>query len=158
LSYRWWDWRDSLSFYRAHAASPHENVRGSSAVAWITLGVVRWRSNPKPKDANFNGGVASRSSCSALRIAEGLNTSRHRSYYMSLSRTKLFETLVRELPTDVWKISKLTDADRHTLSSHWRMLAQAYEPKQFHVSRSGLALLAAYVLHLIDIGHATIPT
>ena len=41
-----------------------------SAVASITLGVVRWRSNPKPEDSNFNGGVASRSSCSALRIAE----------------------------------------------------------------------------------------
>jgi len=35
---------------------------------------------------------------------------------------------------------------------------EAYEPKQFHVSRSDLALLAAYVLHLVDIGHATIPS
>jgi hypothetical protein len=128
-----------------------------SAVAWITLawcdgGRIR---SPKTRISTVE---SPRSSCSELRIAEGLNTSRHRSYYMSLSRTKLFETLVRELPTDVWKISKLTDADRHTLSSHWRMLAQAFEPEQFHVSRSGLALLAADVLHLIDIGHATIPT
>jgi hypothetical protein len=38
------------------------------------------------------------------------------------------------------------------------MMAQAYELSQSHVSRSGLALLANYVLHLIDIGHATIPT
>ena len=38
------------------------------------------------------------------------------------------------------------------------MMAQAYEPSQFHVSRSGLALLANYLLHLIDIGHATIPS
>jgi hypothetical protein len=75
-----------------------------------------------------------------------------------LEQNRLFETLVRELPTDVWMISKLTDADRHKLSSHWRMLAQAYEPRQFHISRSGLALLAAYVLHLVDVGHATIPT
>jgi hypothetical protein len=75
-----------------------------------------------------------------------------------LEQNRLFETLARELPADVWEISKLTDVDRHKLSYHWRMLAQAYEPKQFHVSRSGLALLAAYVLHLIDIGHATIPT
>jgi hypothetical protein len=37
------------------------------------------------------------------------------------------------------------------------MLAKAYEPAQFRVSRNGLALLAAYVLHLIDIAHATIP-
>jgi hypothetical protein len=75
-----------------------------------------------------------------------------------LERNQLFETLVRELPDEVWKISKLTDVDRHKLSQHWRMLAQVYEPAQFHVKRNGLALLAAYVLHLIDIGHATIPT
>lgn len=75
-----------------------------------------------------------------------------------LEQGRLFETLVHELPPDVWKISKLTDADRRKLSYHWRMFAQAYEPKQCHVSRSGLALLAAYVLHLIDIGHSTIPT
>jgi hypothetical protein len=31
-------------------------------------------------------------------------------------------------------------------------MAEAYEPSQFHVSRNGLALLANYVLHLIDIG------
>lgn len=39
-----------------------------------------------------------------------------------------------------------------------RELGQAYEPSQFHVGRSGLALLANYVLHLIDVGHATIPS
>ena len=69
----------------------------------------------------------------------------------------VFDLLTRELPASVWEISTLTDVDRHKLSHHWQMLAAAYEPRQFHVSRSGLALLAAYVLHLIDIAHATIP-
>ena len=69
----------------------------------------------------------------------------------------VFERLTRELPPSVWKISKLTDVDRHKLSRHWRMFAEAYDPAQFHVSRSGLALLAAYVLHLIDTAHATDP-
>jgi hypothetical protein len=70
----------------------------------------------------------------------------------------VFEFLSRELPPSVWEVSKLTDVDRHKLSQHWQMLARAYEPAQFHVSRSGLALLVAYLLHLIDIHHATIPT
>jgi hypothetical protein len=69
----------------------------------------------------------------------------------------VFEFLARELPADVWHISKLTDADRHKLSRHWHTLAAAYEPKQFHVCRNGLALLVAYVLHLLDIVHATPP-
>jgi hypothetical protein len=75
-----------------------------------------------------------------------------------LQGSGVFDFLARELPPTVWSISKLTDADRHILSHHWHMLAKAYEPKRFHVRRSGLALLAAYVLHLIDIAHATIPT
>ena len=75
-----------------------------------------------------------------------------------LEQDRLFDLLVAELPASVWEISKLTDVDRHKLSHHWRMMARAYEPKQFHVSRSGLALLAAYILHLIDVGHTTIPT
>jgi hypothetical protein len=70
----------------------------------------------------------------------------------------VFEFLSRELPPSVWTVSKLTDVDRHKLAQHWQMLAQAYEPAQFHVSRSGLALLVAYLLHLINIHHATIPT
>jgi hypothetical protein len=37
------------------------------------------------------------------------------------------------------------------------MFARAYDPKQFHVGRNGLALLVAYLLHLLDIFHATIP-
>jgi hypothetical protein len=37
------------------------------------------------------------------------------------------------------------------------MMAEAYDPEQFHVSRNGLALLVAYVLHMIDIRHAEIP-
>jgi len=69
----------------------------------------------------------------------------------------LFERLEQELPAAVWDIAKLTDVDRHKLSRHWQMMAAAYDPAQFHVNRSGLALLVAYVLHLIDIGHTTIP-
>ena len=69
----------------------------------------------------------------------------------------VFELLARELPATVWEISKLTDVDRHKLSNHWRLFAKAYEPRQFHVERSGLALLVAYVLHLLDGFHATLP-
>ena len=69
----------------------------------------------------------------------------------------VFDFLTRELPASVWEIANLTDVDRHKLSQYWQMLAAAYEPKQFHVSRSGLALLAAYLLHLIDVAHTTIP-
>ena len=71
---------------------------------------------------------------------------------------QVFDLLARELPATVWEVSKLTDVDRHKLAQHWQMLAAAYEPAQFHVSRNGLALLVAYVLHLLDIAHATIPT
>ena len=69
----------------------------------------------------------------------------------------VFAYLRRELPGSVWEISKLTDVDRHKLSRMWQMCAQGFEPKQFHISRNGLLLLAAYLLHFIDIGHAIIP-
>jgi hypothetical protein len=69
----------------------------------------------------------------------------------------VFTFLARELPASVWDISKLTDVDRHKLSQHWQLLAKAYEPAQFHVSRNGLALLVAYVLTLVDRLHATSP-
>ena len=75
-----------------------------------------------------------------------------------LEHERVFEFLARELPVSVWEISKLSDVDRHQLMREWRMLAKAYDSEQFHVSRSGLALLVAYVLHMIDIRHATIPT
>ena len=70
----------------------------------------------------------------------------------------IFDFLARELPPEVWHISKLTDVDRHKLTQHWKTMAEAYEPAQFHVRNNGLALLVAYVLHLLDIFHATIPT
>jgi hypothetical protein len=69
-----------------------------------------------------------------------------------------FDFLAGELPAAVWDICQLTDVDRHKLSQHWRLLASAYEPQQFHVGSSGLALLVAYLLHLLDLFHATIPT
>jgi len=74
-----------------------------------------------------------------------------------LQGSTVFDFLTRELPASVWDISKLTDVDRHKLSQHWHMLANAYDPNQFQVTRNGLALLAAYVLHLIDLAHTTIP-
>jgi hypothetical protein len=75
-----------------------------------------------------------------------------------LRNDRAFEFLQRELPAKVWEISKLTDVDRHQLSKQWQIMAQAYEPEQFHVTRNGLALLVAYVLYLVDIMHATVPT
>ena len=74
-----------------------------------------------------------------------------------LERDHVFEFLGRELPNKVWEICKLSDVDRHQLAQEWKMMAQAYEPAQFHVSRNGLALLVAFVLHMIDIRHSTIP-
>ncbi len=68
----------------------------------------------------------------------------------------IFDFLRRELPPDVWMVSKLTDGDRHTLTQQWEQMASAYEPAQFHVHRSGLSLLVAYLLHLIDIRHAIV--
>ena len=76
---------------------------------------------------------------------------------LAIGDGSVFDVLHRELPEEVWGISQLTDVDRHTLLRHWKMLAVAYEPKQFHVQRSGLALLLAYVLHLIDLYHVVIP-
>jgi hypothetical protein len=75
-----------------------------------------------------------------------------------LEHERVFEFLARELPVSVWEISKLSDVDRHQLMKEWRMMAKAYDSVQFHVRRNGLALLVAYVLHMIDIRHAVIPT
>ena len=69
----------------------------------------------------------------------------------------VFAFLVRELPATVWEISNLTDVDRHTLSKHWKTMAEGFEPAQFHVTRNGLSLLVAYVLHLIEVRHFTAP-
>lgn len=75
-----------------------------------------------------------------------------------LEHGRVFEFLAAELPPGVWEISKLTDVDRHELSSHWKMMSKAYDAGQFHVQNNGLALLVAYVLHLIDSIHTTAPT
>lgn len=74
-----------------------------------------------------------------------------------LERGRVFPFLERELPRKVWDICKLSDVDRHELAREWTVMAKAYDPEQFHVSRSGLALLVAFVLHMINIRHATIP-
>lgn len=49
------------------------------------------------------------------------------------------------------------ESGRFDLERHWKIFAQAYEPEQFRVRRNGLALLVAYVLHLIDILHTKVP-
>ena len=69
----------------------------------------------------------------------------------------VFSLLSRELSDDAWRISKITDVDRHKLTQHWKALLERYEPQQFHVRRSGLALLVAYLLHMIDVLHAAVP-
>jgi len=74
-----------------------------------------------------------------------------------LEHDRVWDFLVAELPAKVWDICKLSDVDRHLLAQEWKVLSKAYDPEQFHVSRGGLALLVAYVLHMIDIRHATIP-
>ena len=58
----------------------------------------------------------------------------------------IFGFLARELGSEV-DLSRLTDVDRLALSRQWRGLSKAYETQQFHVNRSGLALLVAYLLH-----------
>jgi hypothetical protein len=70
----------------------------------------------------------------------------------------IFEFLGRTLGADVdYALTKLTDADRHALLKYWRTFAGMYDIEQFHVARSGLALLVAYLLHLIHVRHATVP-
>jgi len=70
----------------------------------------------------------------------------------------IFAMLKRELPASVWEIAKLTEFDRHTLEKMWKVAADGFEPRQYHVERNGLALLVAYLLGLIDNFHAVIPT
>jgi hypothetical protein len=70
----------------------------------------------------------------------------------------IFAMLKRELPASVWEIAKLTDVDRHTLTKIWKLSADGFEPRQYHVERNGLALLVAYLLNLIDHSHAVLPT
>lgn len=70
----------------------------------------------------------------------------------------VFEFLGTELGKDVeYALARLTDVHRHRLLKCWRESAEAYETSQFHVRRSGLALLVAYLLHLIAVRHAQIP-
>ena len=70
----------------------------------------------------------------------------------------VFEFLRTELGNDVeYGLAKLTDVHRHKLLHRWRTMAEGDETSQFHVRRSGLALLVAYLLHLIGIRQAQIP-
>jgi hypothetical protein len=70
----------------------------------------------------------------------------------------VFEFLGAELGHDVsYALAKFTDVHRHLLVKHWQMMARGFETSQFHVRRSGLALLVAYMLHLIQNRHVQIP-
>ena len=71
----------------------------------------------------------------------------------------VFEFLSGQLGADIAPaLQRLTDVQRHTLLQQWRLMATGYETYQFHVRRSGLALLVAYLLHLIGNRHVQIPT
>jgi hypothetical protein len=96
----------------------------------------------------------------AIQLNGALDSGRYSHVTVDVVRQQLgtgaiFDFLARELPAGVWEVSKLTDVDRHELAKEWQLLATAYDPQQFHVSQSGLALLVAYILHMIDIRHFT---
>ena len=70
----------------------------------------------------------------------------------------VFDYLGRELGKDIaYALEKLDDTERHRLLQHCQFMATGYEPSQFHVRRSGLALMVAYLLHLIQNVHVDIP-
>jgi hypothetical protein len=70
----------------------------------------------------------------------------------------LLEYLRRELGNDVsYALDKMTEPQRKRLLQHCRLMAAAYEVGQFHVQRSGLALVVAYLLHLIQNVHVDVP-
>ena len=70
----------------------------------------------------------------------------------------VFEFLRKELRDEVAPaLDRLTDVHRHALSKHWHTMATAYDTSQFHIRRNGLALLVAYLLHLIQNRHVQIP-
>jgi len=76
-----------------------------------------------------------------------------------VERGDLFDFLRGELRNDVaYALDKMNDEQRHRLLQHCRWMATAYETSQFHVRRSGLSLLVAYLLHLIQNVHVDIPT
>ena len=75
-----------------------------------------------------------------------------------IERGDVFEFLRTELGPDVaYALGRLTDVHRHMLVKHWQTMAHGYETSQFHVQRSGLALLVAYLLHLIQNRHTQVP-
>ena len=71
----------------------------------------------------------------------------------------VFDFLRGELRDDVaCALDKMNGEQLHRLLQHCRWMATAHEASQFHVRRSGLALLVAYLLHLIQNVHVDIPT
>ena len=62
----------------------------------------------------------------------------------------IWDFLARELGSDV-DVARLNDSDRVQLLREWQASAKWYETKQFHVTRGGIPLLVAYLLHGIAI-------
>jgi hypothetical protein len=64
---------------------------------------------------------------------------------------RIFDFLSTRLTPEVAAdVAKLSDKDRHWLSKALQFAAEGYETRQFHVERSGVALLVAYLLHLVS--------
>ena len=66
----------------------------------------------------------------------------------ALADGNIFDYLDREVGAGI-EMDGVAAPERVWLQEHWRRMAAGYEPGQFHVDRSGLALLVAYTLHLI---------
>lgn len=72
---------------------------------------------------------------------------------------RVFEFLARELGAEVaGDLNKFSDKDRLLLSKAWGWAAEGFDTRQFHVERSGIALLVAYLLHLVSNRLTIIPT
>jgi hypothetical protein len=70
----------------------------------------------------------------------------------------LLEYLRHELGHDVsYALDKMTESQQRRLLHHCRLMAAAYEVGQFHIRKSGLALVVAYLLHLIQNAHVDVP-
>jgi hypothetical protein len=72
---------------------------------------------------------------------------------------RIFDFLARELDKDVASdLNKISEQERHMLSTAWRWAAEGFDTRQFHVERSGIALLVAYLLHIVSNGLTVVPT
>ena len=71
----------------------------------------------------------------------------------------IFEFLARELGDDVAAdLNTFEEKDRHLISTAWRWAAEGFDTRQFHVEQSGVALIVAYLLHLVSNRLTVLPT